>query len=64
MRRQEPVRLQKKPEKKPLIENGLICGIPIEFVLMTIIMSAIFGLIIALMGPTTDSGLWYNMPHV
>ena len=63
--RKEPVRLAKKEEKKPLkiINNGTIAGIPIEFILMTIIMICVFGLIISFMGPCTDSGLWYNGPH-
>lgn len=60
----EPVRLAKKPEPKPLIKNGMIAGIPIEFILITIIMVSVFGLIIAFMGPCTDSGMWYNMPHI
>lgn len=59
----EPVRLAKKPEPKPLIKNGMIAGIPIEFILIMIITVSIFGLIITFMGPCTDSGVWYNMPH-
>ena len=49
-------------KKKPLIkvENGMIAGIPLEFILITIIMVCVFGLIIAFMGPCTDSGLVYN----
>lgn len=58
----EPVRLAKKPEPKPLIED--IASIPIEFILITIIMVSVFGLIIAFIGPCTDSGVWYNMPHI
>lgn len=58
----EPVRLAKKPEPKPLIED--IASIPIEFILITIIMVSVFGLIIAFIGPCTDSGIWYNMPHI
>jgi len=62
MKRREPVRLAKKEEPKPLIkvENGMIAGIPLEFILITIIMVCVFGLIIAFMGPCTDSGLVYN----
>jgi len=65
MKRKEPVRLAKKPEKKPLmkIENGMIDEIPLEFILITIIMVSFFALVIILMGPCTDSGLWFNMPH-
>lgn len=59
----EPVRLAKKPEPKPLIE-GIIANIPIEFILITIIMVSVFALIIAFIGPCTDSGLWYNVPHI
>ena len=64
-RKKQPVRLEKRnvPERKPLIVNNMIWGIPIEFILITIIMTAIFGLIIAFMGPCTESGLWFNMPH-
>lgn len=58
----EPVRLAKKPEPKPLIED--IASIPIEFILITIIMISVFGLIIVFIGPCTDSGVWYNMPHI
>lgn len=62
MKRREPVRLAKKEEKKPLIriENGMIADIPLEFILITIIMVCVFGLIIIFMGPCTDSGLVYN----
>lgn len=63
--RRKPVRLAKKQEKKPLInfENSTIADIPLEFILITIIMVCFFGLVIACMGPVTDSGLWFNMPH-
>jgi len=61
MRKKQPVRLQKKKERKPLIdEYNQIAGIPIEFILITIIMICFFILIIAFMGPCTDSGLVYN----
>ena len=60
MRRKEPARLKKKEEKKPLFENNLIAGIPLEFILITIIMVSFFLLIIAFMGPCTESGLIYN----
>lgn len=63
MKRKEPARLAKKPEKKPLIVDGTIADIPIEFILVTIIMVSFFSLIIILMGPCTDSGMWFNMPH-
>lgn len=58
----EPVRLAKKPEPKPF--EDIIANIPIEFILITIIMVSVFGLIIAFIGPCTDSGIWYNMPHI
>lgn len=62
-KKKQPVRLHKKEERKPLIVDNMIFGIPIEFILITIIMTAIFGLIIACMGPCTESGLWFNAPH-
>lgn len=61
--RKKPVRLAKKEERKPLIENNMIFGIPVEFVLITIIMTSFFILIMIFMGPCTESGLWFNMPH-
>lgn len=61
--RKKPVRLAKKKERKPLVCDNIIFGIPIEFILITIIMTAIFGLIIAFMGPCTESGIWFNAPH-
>lgn len=65
MNKRKPVRLEKKEERKPLLldENNMIVGVPVEFILITVILVAIFGLIIAFMGPCTDSGLWFNMPH-
>jgi len=64
-RQNTPVRLAKKPEKKPLIKaNSTIADIPLEFILITIIMVSFFALIVILMGPCTDSGLWFNRPHV
>ena len=65
MKRREPVRLQKKPEKKPLFGgNNMARGIPIEFILITIIMICGFTLIILFMGPCTESGLVYNRPWI
>lgn len=61
-KKNSPVRLAKKQEKKPLVENGMIAGIPLEFVLITIIIVSFFILILIFMGPCTDSGLQYNMP--
>lgn len=61
-RRNQPVRLSKKEEKKPLIENGMIFGIPLSFILVTIIMVSVFLLILIFMGPCTDSGVQYNLP--
>lgn len=61
--RKKPVRLAKKKERKPLIdENNMIFGIPIEFVLITIIMTSFFILVMVFMGPCTESGLQYNFP--
>lgn len=59
----EPVRLAKKPESKPF-DFSIIANMPIEFILIIIIMISIFGLIIAFIGPCTDSGMWYNMPRI
>ena len=65
MKRREPVRLYKKEEKKPLFNyKDIIAGIPLEFILITIIMVCVFGLILAFMGPCTDSGMWFNAPHI
>ena len=62
--KKKPVRLQKKEERKPLIdENNMIHGIPVDFLLITIIMLAFFVLLLIFMGPCTESGLWFNMPH-
>lgn len=62
--KKQPVRLQKKEERKPLIdEDNMIYGIPVDFLLITIIMLAFFGLLLIFMGPCTESGLWFNMPH-
>ena len=62
MRNKKPIRLAKKEEKKPLFENNLFMGIPIEFILITIILSSVFLLILIFMGPCTDSGVQYNLP--
>ena len=56
----EPVRLAKKQESKPLIKNGIIAGIPLEFIIIVIIIICIFALIISFIGPCTESGAWYN----
>ena len=62
MKKNKPVRLAKKKEKKPFeIKN--INGIPIEFALITIIMVSFFLLIILFMGPCTESGMWWNFAH-
>ena len=64
MNKKKPVRLNKKEERKPLIDkNNMIAGIPIEFLLITIIMIAFFILIMLFMGPCTESGMWFNMQH-
>lgn len=60
MKRKEPVRLHKKEERKPLVENNSIAEIPLSFILITIIMVCFFILIMIFMGPCTDSGLVYN----
>ena len=60
----KPVRLEKVEieEEKPLriCKNSLLYGIPLEFILITIIMVSIFILIMIFMGPCTESGLMYN----
>lgn len=62
--RKKPVRLAKKEERKQFIdENNMIFGIPIEFVLITIIMTSFFILVMVFMGPCTESGQWFNAPH-
>ena len=64
MNKKKSVRLNKKEERKPLLdENNMIAGIPMEFLLITIIMIAFFVLIMIFMGPCTESGMWFNMPH-
>ena len=62
MKKNKPVRLQKQKERKPLCVNNMIFGIPIEFILITIIMVSFFLLILIFMGPCTESGLMYNHP--
>ena len=62
-KKKEPVRLAKKPESKPF-DFSIIANIPIEFILIIIIMISVFGLIIAFIGPCTESGMWYNMQHI
>lgn len=67
MIKKEPIRLQKKKEKKPLKivdKNNMIAGIPIEFILITIIMTTFFMLILLFMGPCTESGMWFNFGHI
>lgn len=59
----EPVRLTKKPEPRPF-GYSTIANIPIEFILIAMIIVSIFGLIIAFIGPCTESGMWYNMQHI
>lgn len=64
--KREPVRLEKKKEKKPLWDTNhrFIFGVPVEFIIMLILMSLLFCLIIMLIGPGhwTDSGNVYNRP--
>lgn len=59
-KRKEPARLAKQKERKPLFKSNLIAGIPLEFILITIIMVSFFLLIMIFMGPCTESGLIYN----
>ena len=67
MKKQKPIRLYKKEEKKPFEfdrETNMIAGIPLSFILITIIMVCFFGLILLFMGPCTESGMWFNAPHI
>lgn len=63
MKRKEPVRLAKQPEKKEfkIIEDGLIRGIPVEFILITIIMVSFFIWVLLFMGPASSMEKFYNM---
>ena len=63
MKRKEPARLAKKPEKKEfkIVENGLIRGIPVEFILITIIMVSFFIWVLLFMGPASSVEKFYNM---
>ena len=62
MNRKKPKSLRKQENEKPLkiISSGPLAGIPLEFILITIIMVSVFILIIAFLGPCTESGLIYN----
>ena len=67
MKKKEPVRLAKKPDKRSLVvadDMNMITGIPLSFILITIIMTCVFGLILLFMGPCTESGMWFNAPHI
>ena len=65
-KKKRPVRLQKKQEWYEMNNNSYnkelktIYGVPISFILIAIIIIAIFILILAFMGPTTESGMSYN----
>lgn len=66
-KKNQPIRLAKQKEKKSfkiVDSNNMIAGIPIEFILITIIMVCFFGLILLFMGPCTESGMWFNAPHI
>ena len=58
----KPKSLKKVEEEEPLnlIKSGPMAGIPLEFILITIIMVSVFVLIIVLMGRCVESGLLYN----
>ena len=60
MKKNKPIRLAKQEEKKPFED---VNGIPIEFILITIIMLSFFLLIMIFMGPCTESGVWWNFAH-
>lgn len=65
-KKRKPARLQKKQEWYEYNENSYnkemktIYGIPVSFILITVILIAIFVLILIFMGPTTESGMAYN----
>ena len=60
MKKKEPVRLQKKDTKSLYNkETKSIAGIPLEFILITIIMICFFLMVLLFMGPCTESGMWY-----
>lgn len=63
MKRKEPVRLNKRPEKKEfkIVEDGLIRGIPVEFILITVIMVSFFIWVLLFMGPASSMEKFYNM---
>ncbi|MBR3209113.1 MAG: hypothetical protein IKF82_02475 [Bacilli bacterium] len=58
MKKKQPVRLAKKEEKVIDINKDIL-----TFILIAIIMIAFFVLIMAFMGPCTESGMWFNAPH-
>lgn len=62
MKKKQPVRLNKKETQfwEEDFYMKEIRGIPLEFVLITIIMICFFLLIILFLGPCTESGLVYN----
>ena len=65
-KKKRPVRLQKQEKWYEMNNNSYnkelktIYGIPVSFILITVILIAIFTLILIFMGPTTESGLAYN----
>lgn len=60
-KKRKPARLQKKQEWYEYNEEmKTIYGIPVSFILITVILIAVFALILIFMGPTTESGMAYN----
>ena len=66
-KKRKPARLQKKQEWYEYNEENsynkemkTIYGIPVSFILITVILIAVFALILIFMGPTTESGMAYN----
>lgn len=63
-KKRKPARLQKKQEwyeyNSYNKEMKTIYGIPVSFILITVILIAVFALILIFMGPTTESGMAYN----
>lgn len=64
-KKKRPARLQKKQEWYEYNDSynkelKTIFGIPVSFILITVILIAVFALILIFMGPTTESGMAYN----
>ena len=56
----KPVRLNKK---QPIIENNMIFGIPISFIIFAILAISFIIFVLFFMGSCTESGMLYNKLH-